>query len=171
MSEKLYQSQEKFIIQWGALGTAWGINRTMAQINALLLISPNPLTTDDVMERLSISRGNAHSNLKELVNWGVCRSVIIPGDRKEYFESEKDPWKLFVFVTKERKRREIDPIIRILEECTEETQGIKGDEAKVFQKQMEELKEFAELIVNLIEMTSKAEKNYLIKSVLKLLSK
>jgi DNA-binding transcriptional regulator GbsR (MarR family) len=169
MNDKLFRSQEKFIIQWGALGTAWGINRTMAQINALLLISPKPLTTDDVMDRLSISRGNAHSNLKELVNWGICRSVIIPGDRKEYFESEKDPWKLFVIVTKERRRREIDPIIRILEECIDETDDIINEEADVFKHQMEELKEFAELIVNLIEKTGKAEKNFLIRSVLKLL--
>lgn len=170
MSETLLNSQKKFIVQWGALGTAWGINRTMAQINALLLISSKPLTTDEVMERLSISRGNAHSNLKELVNWGVCRTVIKHGDRKEYFESEKDPWKLFVIVIKERKRREIDPIIRILEECINETEDIEGEEAELFQHQMEELKEFAEMIVHLIEKTGKAEKNFLIRSVLKLLT-
>lgn len=169
-NDTLYQAQEKFIIQWGALGTAWGINRTMAQINALLLISSDPLTTDDVMERLSISRGNAHSNLKELVNWGVCRSVIKPGDRKEYFESEKDPWKLFVIVIKERKRREIQPISRILEDCLEETDELKSHEAKDFKKQINDLKEFAEMIMNMINKIDRAEKNFLIKSMLKLLT-
>jgi DNA-binding transcriptional regulator GbsR (MarR family) len=169
MKNQLSESQEKFIVQWGALGTAWGINRTMAQINALLLISPKPLTTDDVMERLSISRGNAHSNLKELVHWGICHTLIKPGDRKEYFESEKDPWKLFVTVIKERQRREIDPIIRILEECKDETKDLAGEDAEEFTRQVDELKDFAELIVKLIELTGKAEKNFLIKSILKML--
>ena len=98
-------ARDEFIAQWGALGSAWGINRTMAQIHALLMISPQPLSTDDIMEDLQISRGNAHTNLRELTGWGLIRSVIRKGERKEYFEAEKDVWKIFCIVTRERKRR------------------------------------------------------------------
>ena len=94
-SEKLSEVREEFVAQWGVMGTQWGINRTMAQIHALLMTGADPMSTDEVMEMLSISRGNAHSNLKELVNWGLLRIVTRKGDRKEYFEAEKDVWEMF----------------------------------------------------------------------------
>ena len=83
--------QNKFIGHWGTLGSAWGVNKTMTQIHALLMVTDDPVTTDDLMERLSISRGNAHSNIKELVNWGIVKQVIIPGERKDYYTAEKEP--------------------------------------------------------------------------------
>src|SRR5690606_15261405 len=103
--ETLKQAREEFVTQWGALGTQWGINRTMAQIHALLMTSPEPLSTDEVMEQLDVSRGNAHTKPKELVAWGLVRSVGKKGGRKEFFEAEKDVWKMFSIITRERKRR------------------------------------------------------------------
>src|SRR5947208_14026578 len=90
---QLAAARDEFVMQWGGIGSAWGINRTMGQIRALLIISPRALTTDEVMEELQISRGNAHTNLRELVGWTLVRSVVRKGERKEYFEAEKDVWK------------------------------------------------------------------------------
>ena len=87
---KLREVRDGFVAQWGVMGSHWGINRTMAQVHALLMTSPDAMSTDEVMEELSISRGNAHTNLKELVNWGLLRIVIRKGERKEYFEAELD---------------------------------------------------------------------------------
>ncbi|MEM9080238.1 MAG: MarR family transcriptional regulator [Verrucomicrobiota bacterium] len=124
------------------MGTQWGINRTMAQIHALLMTSADPLSTDEVMEELDISRGNAHTNLKELVNWGLLRIVTRKGERKEYFEAEKDVWEIFRRIVAERKRRELDPALSVLKRCKEETAGLKSREAQVFHDQMKELEEF-----------------------------
>src|ERR1700685_35977 len=93
--DQLIAARDEFIAQWGAMGGAWGINRTMAQVHALLMTSDRALTTDDVMADLKISRGNAHQNLRELVGWGLVRSVIRKGERKEFFESEKDICSMF----------------------------------------------------------------------------
>ena len=87
-SDKLKKSRDEFVSQWGALGTQWGINRTMAQIHALLMTAPGSISTDEVMEQLEISRGNAHTNLKELVAWGLIRIVVKKGERREFFEAE-----------------------------------------------------------------------------------
>lgn len=139
---KLKQARDEFVSQWGALGTQWGINRTMAQIHALLMTAPQAMTTDEVMEDLEISRGNAHTNLKELVAWGLLRVVVKKGERREYFEAEKDVWQIFTIVARERKRREIEPALAILSKCAEESQGIKTPEGKAFYGQMRALEDF-----------------------------
>ncbi|MEM9235621.1 MAG: MarR family transcriptional regulator [Verrucomicrobiota bacterium] len=139
---KLEQAREQFVGQWGALGTQWGINRTMAQIHALLMTVPEPLSTDDVMDRLEVSRGNAHTNLKELVAWGLIRSVVRKGERREYFEAEKDVWEIFTTVAKERKRREIEPAISVLRDCAEQSSEMESEEGKAFHEQMRQLEEF-----------------------------
>jgi DNA-binding transcriptional regulator GbsR (MarR family) len=140
--QKLAQAREEFVAQWGALGTQWGINRTMAQIHALLMTSPHPMCTDEVMESLAASRGNAHANLKELVNWGLVRMIVVKGDRRDFYEGEKDVWQIFTIIARERKRREIDPALALLNKCAEETKDLKGAEAKVFHNQMKQLEEF-----------------------------
>ena len=94
----LNEVRDNFIAQWGAFGSHWGINRTMAQIHALLMTGPAALSTDEVMDRLTVSRGNAHTNLKELVSWGLVRIVVKKGDRKEYFDAERDVWKIFTII-------------------------------------------------------------------------
>ncbi len=139
---RLKEARDQFVAQWGALGTQWGINRTMAQIHALLMVTPGSLSTDEVMEVLEISRGNAHTNLKELVSWGLLRIVVRKGDRKEYFEAEKDVWKIFTTVARERKRREIEPALGVLRQCAEESKEMKSAEGKQFHEQMRQLEEF-----------------------------
>ncbi len=141
-AEKLKQARDEFVGQWGALGTQWGINRTMAQIHALLMTAPLALTTDDVMAELQISRGNAHTNLKELVAWGLIRMVVKKGERREFFEAEKDVWQIFTIVARERKRREIEPALAILSRCAAESHGINTPDGKAFHDQMRKLEEF-----------------------------
>lgn len=134
--------RDDFVSQWGAFGSQWGINRTMAQIHALLMVGPEAQSTDEVMESLSISRGNAHTNLKELVNWGLVRIIVKKGERKEYFEAEKDVWKIFTIILRERQRREIDPALQLLRSCQQETKEIKGVGAEAFRQQISELEKF-----------------------------
>ncbi|MES2474222.1 MAG: MarR family transcriptional regulator [Verrucomicrobiota bacterium] len=140
--EQLKHARDEFVSQWGALGSQWGINRTMAQIHALLMTAPEAMTTDEVMEELQISRGNAHTNLKELVAWGLLRIVVKKGERREYFEAEKDVWQIFTIVARERKRREIDPALSVLSRCVEESRDIKTPEGKAFHDQMRALEDF-----------------------------
>lgn len=141
-TDRLGHARDEFIAQWGALGTQWGINRTMAQIHALLMTSPASMCTDEVMEKLVVSRGNAHTNLKELVNWGLVRMIVIKGDRRDFYEAEKDVWQIFKIIARERKRREIEPALAILSKCATETKDLKSAEAKAFHHQVKELEEF-----------------------------
>lgn len=143
--EALREARDKFITQWGSLGSAWGINRTMAQIHALLLVAEGPMSTDEVMDALGISRGNANQNLRELVEWGLVRGVYQRGKRKEFFEAEKDVWKIFCLVARERKRRETEPALQVLRECAEITSGETSPEGVAFRKQIDALAEFVSL--------------------------
>jgi len=165
----LIEAKDVFVTQWGAIGSAWGINRTMAQIHALLMVTPKPLTTDEVMEELKISRGNAHSNLRELVGWGLVRSVIRKGERKEYFESEKDVWKMFCIIVRERKRREIDPALEVLVKCRQATKGLKGEEAEVFQKQIAALSDFVSVANKVMEKVANGSESQLMPLALRMI--
>src|SRR5215813_11492699 len=107
---KLAEAKAQFIQTWGSLGAQWGINRTMAQIHALLMIMPDPLSAEDIMTELNISRGNTNMNVRELINWGLVERVILPGERKEFFSAEKDIWKVMKQIVKERKKRELEPL-------------------------------------------------------------
>ncbi len=118
--------QQKFILHWGEMGTRWGINRTVAQIHALLFISPEPLNADDIVETLGVARSNVSTSLKELQSWGIVRMVHILGDKRDHFESIKDVWELFRVVLNERKRREIDPTMQMLDECIAEAEKEPG---------------------------------------------
>lgn len=169
-AEDFQRVRDEFVAQWGAISSSWGINRTMAQIHALLLVSPEPMFTDEIMELLQISRGNAHGNLKELVNWGIVRSVHKKGDRKEYFEAEKDVWRMFCTISRERKRREIDPALEVLRRCAGKTGEMDCDDCREFHQQMKNLTEFVEMISGLMDRLSCAEQNKAIPLALKLLS-
>ena len=147
--ERLNEVRDGFIGQWGAFGSQWGINRTMAQIHALLMTGTDALSTDEVMENLGISRGNAHTNLKELVSWGLVRIIVKKGARKEFFEAEKDVWKIFTIILRERQRREIDPALELLRDCQEETKELKGTEAEAFRNQVKELEQFVSFAQNM----------------------
>jgi DNA-binding transcriptional regulator GbsR (MarR family) len=115
-ASRVAELRERFVLHWGEMAGAWGIPRTMAQIHALLYINPDPLSVDEIMERLKISRGNASMSLRALEDWGVIQRVHFTGDRREYFRSLTDVWELFRTIVRERKRREFDPMMRSLRE-------------------------------------------------------
>src|SRR5215471_11228748 len=126
---KLSPIQQKFILHWGEMGTRWGINRTVAQIHALLYISPHPLHAEEIAKTLGVARSNVSNSLRELQGWGIVRLVHVLGDKRDHFESMKDVWEMFRIVLDERKRREIDPTLAILRECiTEVSEGKDADE-------------------------------------------
>src|SRR5690348_8222643 len=117
VQNKLFNAQDTFIRRWGEMGQTWGINRTMAEIHALLYITGTLLCTDDVMERLNISRGNASMSLRALCDWGIIRRLHKRGERREYFESLGDVWEMFSIIAAERKRREMDPVLETIRQC------------------------------------------------------
>ena len=112
---------QEFILHWGEMGTRWGINRTVAQIHALLFLSPKPLSADQIASVLGIARSNASNSLRELQYWGIVRVVHLAGDRRDHFESMKDVFAMFRVIARERKKREIDPTMRILQQCIAES--------------------------------------------------
>ena len=114
---KLTSVQQKFILHWGEMGTRWGINRTVAQVHALLYISPKPLNADDIVDTLDVARSNVSTSLKELQGWGIVKLVHVVGDKRDHFDTMKDVWEMFRVVMDERKKREFDPTMRMLHEC------------------------------------------------------
>jgi DNA-binding transcriptional regulator GbsR (MarR family) len=115
--------RQRFILHWGEMGAKWGINRTVAQIHALLYISQKPLNAEEISDTLAVARSNVSTSLKELQSWRIIRLVHVIDDKRDHFESMKDVWEMFRIVLDERKRREIDPTIQLLRECLEETKG------------------------------------------------
>src|SRR6201987_4498648 len=111
---KLSPIQQNFILHWGEMGTRWGINRTVAQIHALLFLSPKPLNAEEIAQTLCVARSNVSTSLKELQGWGIVKLVHVLGDKRDHFESMKDVWEMFRVVLDERKRREIDPTLNML---------------------------------------------------------
>jgi DNA-binding transcriptional regulator GbsR (MarR family) len=165
----LEEARDQFVTQWGTIGTSWGINRTMAQIHALLITTPGHLSTDEIMAELKISRGNAHSNLRDLASWGLLRSVVRKGERKEFFEAEKNVWKMFCIIIRERRRRELRPALGVLQECGERTKGMKGAEAVAFNKQIRSLSDFLESADGVITKLSRSEQSAVIPWAMKFL--
>jgi DNA-binding transcriptional regulator GbsR (MarR family) len=117
---QLSSVQQAFILHWGEMGTRWGVNRTVAQVHALLYISPKPLNADDIVATLDVARSNVSTSLKELQGWGIVKLVHVLGDKRDHFESMKDVWEMFRVVMDERKKREFDPTMRMLHECIAE---------------------------------------------------
>ena len=134
----LVRAQDLFILEWGRMSSSWGINRTMAQIHALLFITGHALEVNEIMDRLQISRGNASMNLRELMDWGIVRRFRQPGDRKDTYVSETDPYQMFLRVVRERKRREIDPTADAIREVigklpdTDPNQDVKALRTRLF---------------------------------------
>jgi len=115
--------QQRFILHWGEMGTRWGINRTVAQIHALLYMSPRPLPAEEIATLLDVARSNVSTSLKELQGWGIVRLVHVMGDKRDHFESMQDVWQLFRVVLDERKKREIDPTLAMLRECVADAEA------------------------------------------------
>ena len=169
MTMKYDEAKHRFIQQWGALGSSWGISRTMAQIQAVLLLSPEPMTADDLMEELGISRGNVSMSLKSLIDWGVATKEYKAGERKEYFKAEKDIYRVATQVAHERRKRELEPVLHMLE-------SIKGmDDQEVSKSKREEMKKVGSNILDLAKKSDSilkkfisAEKNWFLNKIMKL---
>jgi DNA-binding transcriptional regulator GbsR (MarR family) len=166
---KLKESREKFINAWGTLGTSWGINRTMAQVHALLLISADALSAEEIMEGLNISRGNANMNIRTLIDWGLVQKELRSGERREYFVAEKDIYKVFKQIAKERRKRELEPIFKVLEEV-KNVEGDKRDKhIKAFTDTIEQIGSFTRKADRTLETLIKADENWLMSSFMKLM--
>jgi len=119
---------QKFVLHWGEMGARWGVNRTVAQIHALLFVSPRPLTAEEIADTLSVARSNVSTSLRELQAWGLVRIVHILGDRRDHFQALKDVWEMFQLILDGRKRREVDPTLAVLRECVAEGRANTVDE-------------------------------------------
>ena len=158
------EARDKFLQAWGTLGSQWGINRTMAQIHALLLISPDPLTAIDIKDALQISTGNTNMNLRALMDWGLVHKELKTGDRKDYFVAEKDMWDVVRKIIVQRKRRELEPVLKVLDELS----VVEGNTKEIaeFQKTVQDIRLFSNKADALLETLLKAEADWFIKSFL-----
>ena len=165
---KLEEAKKQFIQSWGVFASQWGINRTMAQVHALLLVSPEAMSTDDIMNELSISRGNANMNVRELMNWDLVHKVITAGDRKEYFTAEKDIWKVSMRIMQQRKKRELDPMLRLLGQLSHVEGDKRNTEVKAFTDTVDSIRKFAAHAEKTMDVMIKAEENWFWNSFLKI---
>ncbi|MGR3811740.1 GbsR/MarR family transcriptional regulator [Jiulongibacter sp. NS-SX5] len=163
---ELQEAKDKFIHTWGTLATQWGINRTMSQIHALLLLSPEALNADQIMAELQISRGNVNMNLRDLMSWGLIFKQLLPGERKEYFVAEKDIWKVARQIAKERRRREVEPIIGTMEDIKKELKG-DTEEKKEVLRIIEDISNVTQFADSTMEAILKSEENWLLSNFLK----
>jgi DNA-binding transcriptional regulator GbsR (MarR family) len=163
------EAKNKFVQTWGALGSQWGINKTMAQIHALLMISAEPLSMEDIMEELHISRGNASMNLRALMDWGIIYKEYKAGERKEFFTSEKDLDELAVKIAQERSKREIKPALKVLKEVSTGVKENSSAEAMHFAEQTAKLYDFVLKADNMIEKVTEYKDNWLARLVMKVM--
>jgi DNA-binding transcriptional regulator GbsR (MarR family) len=168
MTGALEQARARFIDSWAEMAPKWGIPKAMAQIHALLMISEKPLSTDDIMAELGISRGSANMSLRNLADWGLIRRAFIKGDRKEYFQSEKDVWNMFCRIARERKKREIEPVIENMEECL--AMVGKDKTSAVFRERLTQLLELVKTLDYVLGKIAQQERNAIIPRILKLLA-
>jgi DNA-binding transcriptional regulator GbsR (MarR family) len=164
---ELQEAKDRFIHTWGTLATQWGINRTMSQIHALLLLSPKSLNADEIMEELQISRGNVNMNLRDLMSWGLIYKQLLPGERKEYFQAEKDIWKAARQIGRERRRRELSPILETMEEIKKGISDNSSESAE-FLKVVNDIYAVAGFADNTLELVTKAEESWLTSTFMKM---
>ncbi len=167
MSDRLKAAKARFVSTWGEMASHWGINKTMARIHALLIASDAALSVDEIMATLSISRGNASMNLRALMDWGLVRRVSVGSERREYFQSEKDVWNMCCRIARERKKREIEPVIGALEECLREAG--EGQDSAAFRRRTKELLELVKTLDFVLGKVAAQEKNAVMPRVLTLL--
>lgn len=161
------EGKSKFIQAWGTLGSSWGISRTMAQIHAMLLLSAEPQSADDIMEGLQISRGNANMNIRALIDWQLVYKELKPGERREYFVAEKDMAKVVKSIVIQRKKRELEPMLRVLDELT----GVEGDEAEAeaMRTVIKDLKLFSHKADSALDALVKADSNWFFSTFLSMI--
>lgn len=166
---ELQEAKNKYIQTWGALGSQWGINKTMAQIHALLMVTIKPISMEEIMKELQISRGNTSMNLKALIDWGIVYKQYKQGERKEFFVAEKDLDVLAVKISQERSKREIKPALRVLKEVST-IKNNKSSEAEHFIEQTNKLHEFVSKVDNVLDKVTEHKDNWLTKLVIKFMS-
>ncbi len=166
---ELEDAKLKYIHTWGSLATSWGVNKTMAQVHALLLVSTKPLSAEDIMETLQISRGNVNMNVRALIDWGIVQKELVIGERKEFFIATKDIWELFKQITKERKRREVEPVLKVLAELQEIEDD--SEEALEFKKVLNNLSKVTTTVNNILDKTIKADEHWLLSNFTKIVKK
>ncbi len=166
---QLSESKDQFIQLWGALGSSWGINRTMAQVHALLLISSESLSTEDIMEKLSVSRGNANMNLRELMNWNLIYKDLKAGERKEFFRAEKDIWEVAKRISRERKRREIQPLIASLQSLSVIEGDKRNTETKDYLETIQSIQSVVTKLDGAVDTIIKAEEHKFFGTIMKML--
>lgn len=166
---KLEEAKRQFIQTWGTLGSEWGINRSMAQVHALLLIAPEPLSAEEIMEELNISRGNANMNVRDLMNWNLVYKELVAGDRKEYFRAEKDIWEVARRIAKERKKREIEPVLQKLNQLQQAEIDAKSPQGKEFKKTVGNIYDFVERMDKGVDMALRADENWFFGTLFKLM--
>lgn len=159
------KGRERFIESWGKLAIDWGANRTMGQVHALLLITPEPICADEVMDYLQISRGNANTTLRRLIDWGIVFKHFKPGQRKEFFTAEKDLWKVMKSIIIVRKKKELDPMIRVIDELSEVQPLCSLSEE--FCKTVKEIKVFSDKADKVLDNITQSEMNWLMNSMLR----
>ena len=161
------EGKEKFLQVWGTLGSDWGINRTMAQVHALLMISPQALSADEIMEELKISRGNSNMNIRALIDWGLVYKELKAGDRKEYFVAEKDMWIVIKQIMLQRKKKELEPIVKLLDELSSVSANDKNSEE--FVTVIRDIKLFAGKADSTLDALIKADSNWFLGTFLKMI--
>lgn len=162
----LKRGKERFIQSWGAFGSSWGINRTMAQVHALLLISQESLTADEIMEELQISRGNANMNVRTLIDWGLVYKDLKPGERKEFFKAEKDMSVVVKQIILHRKKKELEPMLKVLDELSSVESVC--EESGEFLKVIGDIKLFSNKADSMLDKLVKADSNWLMSTFLKM---
>lgn len=168
---QLDEAKEKLIQTFGALGTSWGVTRTMAQVHALLLLSEDALSAEEVMDSLQISRGNANQNIRSLIDWGLVRRDCKVGERREFFVAEKDMWRVAIQIIQERRKRELAPILQALQEI-KNVSGVGDEEEKQrFIETAEKLNHIIGQADNFLDFVVKSEKNLLISTLMRLIPK
>jgi len=161
------EGKDKFLQTWGALGSNWGINRTMAQIHALLLIAPEALSAEEIRDELKISMGNANMNLRALIDWGLVYKELKTGERKDFFIAEKDMWEVVKKIIQQRKKKELEPLSKTLDEISD----IQGDDEKAeeFKKMVKEIKLFSNKADSMLDRITEADSNWLFGTFLRLI--
>ena len=160
------EAKNQFIQAWGTLGSSWGINKAMAQIHALLLISPKALTADEIMEELKMSRGNVNMNVRALIDWGIVQKESKVGERKDFFRADKEVWELAKQVSRERRRREIEPIIKVLTQV-QKVEG-KSKEVEEFKSVTKDLNDFSQKVDGVLDKFVKSDHNWFVKLLMRL---
>ena len=167
---KNQEAKQEFINLWGVLGSQWGINRSMAQIHALLLLTPDTLSTEDIMAELQLSRGNANMNIRELINWNLVYKHFVPGERREYFKAAHDIWTIATRIMNERKKRELIPAKEIVQKIRNQELEEANEESQHIKKTVSDMDDFLGRIDQLSALMVKAEQNVIFKKMITLLT-